>query len=144
LIYNYEDEGEQIVILNGKFTNGYGIESIITSAGDILQVSNKARTLVEVTVRPLYAGGVANVIKIFKKAKGSVLASELLTTLKEFDYIYPYHQSLGFYMERAGYSNDDLSVIKSIGANVDFYLDYELEEDKEFNEDWRVFHPARV
>lgn len=64
----------------------------------------------------------------------------LVATLTKLDYAYPYHQVIGFYMQRAGYEPEKLEPLKRLGLNFDFYLAYGL-RDCDFHSDWRVYIP---
>jgi len=105
-----------------------------------LRVTGLERTLIDIVVRPSYAGGVFQVLEAYRGAKDRVSVGTLVATLKRLDYIYPYHQAIGFYLQRAGYSKSQYGRLKSIGLKYDFYLAYGL-KDKEYDSDWRLFFP---
>lgn len=131
------------VLINGKNTGNLGIEERPTSAGDFVPVTGLARTLVDISVRPSYAGGVVEVLSAFRaaQARAAELAPEAVASmLAELDYIYPYHQAVGFYMERAGFSEAHLRPLKDRGTQFDFYLAYGL-TDLVFDKTWRLHHP---
>jgi hypothetical protein len=74
----YDLEGTRIAILNGKYTNRLGVEEARTPTGDIVDVTCLERTLIDVTVRPNYAGGVGEVIKAFTASRGRLSIKKLV------------------------------------------------------------------
>lgn len=56
------------------------------------------RTLIDIAVRPNYAGGVHHVLEAYAAAKSRVSVNVLLATLQKMEYVYPYHQVIGFYI----------------------------------------------
>jgi predicted transcriptional regulator of viral defense system len=138
LKYNYEDY--EIAIISGKNTKNLGVEE--TNYQKIpLNVTNLERTLVDITVRPAYSGGVFEVLKAFRKAKKSLSIDKLLAILKKLDYVYPYHQAIGFYMEKAGYPNEKLLKLLKLGIGLDFYLAHGITKNKKYDGRWRLFYP---
>jgi hypothetical protein len=99
------------------------------------------RTLIDLTVRPDYAGGPAQVLEAFRRARSRTSVSHLLQTLDGLSYVYPYHQAVGFYMQRAGYDADALSALRAKGLTFDFYVGYGT-SPREFDADWRVHFPT--
>ena len=89
-------------------------------------------------------GGVAQILKAFRRAKLSLSVTALIETLNTLDYVYPYHQAIGFYMDRAGYSESDTSKLLALGISFDFYLAYQLEPDRQFDEKWHVYYPRTL
>jgi predicted transcriptional regulator of viral defense system len=112
-------------------------------AGEEFSVTKIERTLIDIVVRPAYSGGVLQVLEAYKKARDRISVPTLLTTLKNLDYVYPYHQAIGFYMERAGYDVKDTERLRAIGMNNDFYLAHDLKE-MEYDPNWRLFFPKSL
>lgn len=137
---NYLDHNKQrIYIVNSQYSNDLGV----IERGNI-RVTDIERTLIDITVRPQYSGGVFEVLNIFKKAKGEASVNRIAAYLKKLDYIYPYHQAIGFYLEKAGYKESMLNLIeKKFACENDFYLTYNI-ENKEYNKRWRIYVPRNI
>ncbi len=132
----------EIYLLNGKFTNNLGIVSEIYNNEEI-RVSSIERTLIDIVVRPDYAGGPQEIIKAYKNARGKFSMNRLIEYLNKINYTYPYHQCIGFYLEKAGNYNESLiNVIRNKEIKNDFYLVYgESKENLEYDKKWKLFFP---
>jgi predicted transcriptional regulator of viral defense system len=106
-------------------------------------VTNIERTLIDIAVRPFYAGGTSEVQRSYVKAKRKTSVDMLVSILKKINYIYPYHQVIGFYMQRAGFGDSALNPLKKLGLKYDFYLDYGMEE-KDYSKEWRIYFPKNI
>jgi len=129
----------QIVLINGKQTAQLGVTDL-DYRDTTLRVTNVKRTLIDIAVRPSYAGGVYQVLSAYRGAKDRVSVSTLIATLKKLDYVYPYHQAIGFYMQRAGYEVSRYDRLRKLGMANDFFLAHDI-RDKAYSSDWRLFFP---
>jgi predicted transcriptional regulator of viral defense system len=106
-----------------------------------VRLTNVERTLIDITVRPGYAGGVFEVLRAFRSAKGKVSINKLAAMLKTLDYVYPYHQAVGFYLQRSGvYDRQVIKLLRKFEMKYDFYLAYDM-RDTEYSKEWRLFFP---
>lgn len=136
-IFQFDDHS--VMILNGKHSGRFEVGEV-KWLEDIFISSKLERTLVDLTVRPVYGGGVPQVLEAFRRARETASTMKILAVLKRLDFVYPYHQSVGFYMERAGFKPAQYEKLKELGLEFDFYLSYDMRET-EYNSDWRVFLP---
>jgi hypothetical protein len=127
----------KIYLLNGKHTGNLGVID-----HDQNRITSLERTLVDAVVRPDYSGGIEEVLKAFTAAKGEVSVNKMLSILKKMDYVYPYHQTLGFYLEKAGYKENVLQLVEELGIKYKFYLTYQI-TDKVLNDRWKLYVPKR-
>jgi len=130
----------EITIINGKHINRLEVIEVEYQES-ILPVTNIERTLIDVTVRPAYAGGVFQVFEAFKTAKDKISVNVLIATLKKLKYVYPYHQAIGFYMEKAGYAEKQWTRLLALGTELNFYLAHHLPKKKNYDEKWKLFYP---
>ena len=130
----------RLVLINGKNTDEYGVINHTLESGEKVRITDLERTLVDIVVRPIYSGGAKNFIDIYRRAKDNVSTEKIVNTLEELDYTYPYHQSIGFLMERAGYESEDLEQIRALGIKYDFYLEYNMKKT-EYDHNWRLYYP---
>src|SRR5262249_52182722 len=138
LIYNCGSLS--VIIVSGKNTNRLGVEEISGPASERLQITNLERTLIDIVVRPAYAGGISQVLKAYRAAKDRIVLDRLLSILKKLGYVYPYHQSIGFLMQKAGYPEKSWAKLRALGLNHNFYLAHGLQH-REYSNEWRLFYP---
>lgn len=133
----------KIVLLRGKYTKNLGVQSMDRSEFDTINITDVERTLIDIAVRPSYAGGVFEVLKAFRQAKEkyNVSVNKLSGYLNRMNFIYPYHQSIGFYLDAAGnYKSSQIELFKNKPREYDFYLAYEM-DDMAYSEKWNLYYP---
>lgn len=135
-------DGKEFWLLNGKQTGDYGVITLKAFDNIDIRVTDLERTLIDVAVRPAYAGGVKSVLEAYRIAQPKVSVPKLLSTLRSINYVYPYHQSIGFYMEAAGnYTIENLNEFLNIRPlDYDFYLDYEIKSPA-YSSRWKIYYP---
>jgi hypothetical protein len=98
------------------------------------------RTLIDIAIRPAYSGGVFEVLQAFEIARDSVDIEKINEYLEKLNYIYPYHQLIGFYMDKAGYNKKTIDNIFLKNIINNFYLTYNM-SIKEFDTKWKIYFP---
>lgn len=129
-----------ITFLNGKNTGGAGIVEMQGPGGEPLKTTSLERTLIDTVVRPHYAGGVSNVLSACKQANDRVSVAEIGRLLTKVNYVYPYHQALGFILQQAGVPEKDLLPLKQRTIRFKFYLDYGMTQPA-YDPAWKVYYP---
>jgi hypothetical protein len=127
--------------INGQNTGRLGVTELQIDDGSTIQVTNLERTLIDIAVRPIYSGGIAEVANAYRVAAERVSGNRIATYLKSLNYTYPYHQAIGYYMTRAGnYSDSQIGKLRSFPIDFDFYLTYQL-KNPVLDEQWRLYVP---
>ena len=131
----------RIVMLRSAYQASLGvITGTVNYGGDRdlqLRYTSLERTLIDVAVRPFYAGGVFEVAKAFENARDHVSVNTMAAMLKRMKYIYPYHQAIGYYLERAAYKPSLIELFKKLPMERDFYLTHAMGKTS-YIKPWRV------
>lgn len=133
--------GYNVCILNGMYTGKLGVIETSGPNGEKISLTNIERTLIDITVRPNYSGGVFEVLKAYKLAKERLSVNKLAAMLKKINYVYPYHQAIGFYLEKAGvYRATQINLMQKFDMKYDFYLTHQM-KDMSYSKKWRLYFP---
>jgi predicted transcriptional regulator of viral defense system len=137
---SYEDY--TIILLNAMHSNRSGV-LLSTRYNNAFSFTSLERTLIDITVRPNYAGGAFAVLEAFKKAveQYSISSNKFMSIYESIPFIYPYQQAIGFYLERTGYKGALLELLNKSISPFKFYLDYQMQE-KNYDEKWRIWYPS--
>lgn len=138
--YIFAWEGSRAIVLSGKNTSRLEVGELPGPNNELLPVTKLERTLIDIVVRPTYAGGILHVAEAFRAARERVSTNVLVATLKKLAYLYPYHQAIGFLMERAGYERRRLEMLREMGLNYDFYLQHGM-SSPDYDASWRLYYP---
>ncbi len=141
----FVQDGTRFVLLFGADHGAAGVTTQRVNWGgdrDLeLKVTTLERTLIDIAVRPSYSGGVAEVARAFEAAKESgVSINTLSALLQKMEFGYPYHQAIGYYLERAGYRSGQIDLLKKFPRQRDFYLAHDMGQT-EYVKAWRLFVP---
>ncbi len=133
----------KLYLLSGKFTNKIGVINLPIDDNLSFPVTNLERTLIDIVVRPIYSGGVSEVLNAYRLANTNeeVSTNVLASYLRDLDYTYPYHQCIGFYMEKSGvYSNTAIELLERFERKFDFYLAHNM-HNPSYDKKWRLYYP---
>lgn len=139
-----EEEGIRVMLLEAAYHEGLGI-----SAGEVnfggerplrLRYTSLERTMIDIVVRPFYAGGVFEVAKAFENAKEQLSVNAMRAMLKQLRLGYPYHQAIGYYLERAGYRASQVELFRRELMERDFYLTHAMGRTT-YHSRWRLHVP---
>lgn len=108
--------------------------------GEPRKTTGLERTLIDVVVRPQYAGGMSNVLSSFLQAKDRISVAEIARLLAKVKYVYPYHQALGFILQRAGVPEEELAPLKPCAIRLKFHLDYGMNQPA-YDPAWKLYYP---
>jgi hypothetical protein len=135
---SYSFGGNKVFLINGKRVQRTGVIQRINE-NQSFEYTDLERTLIDIAIRPVYSGGVFEVLNAYAAAKQNINIIKLKLYLDNLNYTYPYHQVIGFYLDKAGYDN---SVLEYFTQQIEysFYLTYDIRK-KEFNEKWKIYHP---
>jgi predicted transcriptional regulator of viral defense system len=136
-----ETKDFRVCIISGKNTGNLGVieKTAVPGAGP-LRFTNLERTLIDIAVRPVYAGGVFEVRKAYELAMGKVSVEKLVRMLRKLAYTYPYHQAIGYYLERAEYEPSQVKLLHELPMEFDFYLTHQMSQT-DYVKKWRLFVP---
>jgi len=132
-----------MILLSGKHSGRLGVTKTTGSQGEQLDLTDVERTLIDIAVRPTYAGGAKIVAKAYRSALPKTSISRVSKLLKELNHVYPYHQAVGFYLQNAGQPLSALQPLREPGLNFDFYLEHGMKQTA-FDSTWRVHFPADI
>jgi hypothetical protein len=131
----------RICLLSGQQTGQRGVISIPDEMGNDIRVTDLERTLIDIVVRPVYSGGVHAVLEAYRQAAGGLKVNRLAAMLSSLRYLYPYHQAIGFYLDKSGgYSETQISLLERFDMKYDFYLEHQIKQ-RQYSERWRIYYP---
>jgi hypothetical protein len=137
-------DNKRILLLNGKHTAGLGVTTFAREGSSPLRVSDLERTLIDIAVRPVYSGGVEQVLQAYRATNGKASPKRIAEVLSRLDYVYPYHQAIGFYLERSRvYDEAAIRLFANMRREFAFYLAHEMSEVRHC-ERWRVNYPCSL
>lgn len=134
----------RVVMLQSAYHKGLGIIDGTFNDGNErnlpIRYTDLERTMIDIVTRPFYAGGVAEVAKAFENAKDKLAVNKMSAMLNKMRFGYPYHQAIGYYLERAGYKASLLDIFRRKPMVRDFYLTHGLDKTTYYRE-WRLHVP---
>ena len=136
----------RVCLLSGQNTGNAGVTKqdvpdVYSDSNAQVRITSLERTLIDIAVRPAYAGGVSEVLNAYRNAAGRVSVNKIGALLKEIGYVYPYAQSIGFYLDRTGlFSTSAVNILREFPQENDFYLTHQMGE-MEYIPSWRLYVP---
>lgn len=138
------EEQCRVVMLQSAYHQGLGVVDGAFNDGSaqslLIRYTDLERTMIDVVTRPFYAGGVAEVAKAFENAKSRLAVNKMSAMLKKMGFGYPYHQAMGYYLERSGYKASLVDIFRHQPMVRDFYLTHGLDKTN-YCREWRLHIP---
>ncbi len=115
--------GYEIYLLHSKEANRVGIKIVQLYDKDY-RITTLERTLIDIVVRNDLSGGIEEVVQVYKKAfqeyKKDISINKIIFILKKLNYIYPYHQVVGYLLSKSGFNASKFK--KEFEFKNDFFL----------------------
>ena len=138
-----EIDGHKVQFILRRHSNLIGIIKREISK-ELVSLANLERTLIEAVVRPEYCGGINEVVNVFKLIYNRRLsAQKFLQIYNALGFIYPYHQAIGFLLEKTNNVNIKLiQELYNMPKPFKFYLVHNIpKEELNFDPKWKIYYP---
>lgn len=127
-------ENYNIILLEANNTESF---EIINYNG--YKISSTNRAFVEIISNIHYFQSSDKIIEVFSKIKNSFDIDTIYDVIKYFDFIYPYFQLAGYYLERIGYTKDELHKFYAKKQNLKFYTE-KNKKTYSFDRYWNIYY----
>lgn len=139
-----QHNAHNILVTAGTRGFDYGVEKVQRQqspcpAGS--RVTCLERTLIDAVVSPHYNGGLISLCDYFRAAQQRLDIARMVDIYRKLDFVYPYAQSLGFFMEHCGMQNHAKELRNVYPPRQRFYVDHGAKTTWVYNERWMVFYP---
>lgn len=127
----YKDKN--IIFLSPKYTKNY---AVIEKKWPMSSIN---RAFVEMIINVQYFRNSLEIINNFIPLKKKIDINEVFDIVNEFDLIYPYFQCVGYYLEKIGFTKDELIKFKNEVSKLKFYTDKNQDKYK-FDDYWNIYY----
>lgn len=103
------------------------------------KVSSINRAFVEMISNVQYLQSSEAIIEVFAKIKDKLDIDRIYTIIEKFDFIYPYFQLAGFYLERIGFSKTELEKFYTQKSELNFYTQ-KNKNQYGFDGYWKIYY----
>jgi len=126
---------KNIVILTPKYSNKIGV------INDFIPKSSINRALVEMIIHVEYFRNSQEIIQTYLPLKTKININEVYKIVAALDLIYPYFQCVGFYLQKIGFTLEELIQFKQQVKNLKFYTD-KNQDRYLFDDYWQMYYMA--
>jgi hypothetical protein len=138
--------GYEIYLVHTKEANKVGIKRIQLFDKDY-RISTLERTVIDIVVRAEISGGIEEVIQVYKKISSSykkdISINKIIFILKKLNYIYPYHQIVGYLLFKNGFDTSKFK--KEFTFKNDFFLTRGIVNEDinnlDYNNEFKIYIP---
>ncbi len=123
-----------VVLLEANNTDGFGIVEY-----DRYRVSSINRAFVEMITNIHYFQSSQNLIQVLENIKNRLDIDKIYTIIEKFDFIYPYFQLAGFYLEKIGFPKVELEKFYTKRSELNFYTQ-KNKNQYGFDGYWKVYY----
>ena len=106
-----------------------------------MRITCLERALIDSVVAPQYNGGIASVLAYFQAAKRRVRMERMVEIYRDLHFVYPYAQTIGFLLERAGVLERAAAMRDAYPPRQKFFIDHEAKSTWTYDERWMLYHP---
>jgi len=138
------DDYKVVVVERARISNSGVIESHPSSTllPNKSRVTCIERALIDAVVSPHYNGGIVSVYTYFRNARNMLDMARLIKIYRRLDFVYPYSQSIGFLLDRAGMPKYASVIYKKFPPERSFYVDHDAKTSWIYDEKWKLYYPA--
>ena len=123
-----------VVLLEANNTDGFGIVEY-----DRYRVSSINRAFVEMITNIHYFQSSQNLIQVLENIKNRLDIDKIYTIIEKFDFIYPYFQLAGFYLEKIGFPKVELEKFYTKRSELNFYTQ-KNKNQYGFDGYWKIYY----
>jgi hypothetical protein len=127
-------KNHSVVMLETNYTGEFGVINY-----DGYRVSSINRAFVEIISNIHYFKSPDDVINEFGKIKNKININEVFRTIEKFNFVYPYFQLAGYYLEEIGFQKYELEKFFNKKSKLNFYT-MKNKASYSFDEYWQVFY----
>ena len=134
----------KIAVVDRKKKSGHGVVKIHahnTLLPNNSRITSIERALIDAVVSPQYNGGIVSVYTYFKKARQKIDAQQLMDIYCKLDFIYPYSQVLGFFLDNIGLQKQASDIYDDYPPQFKFFVDHNAKASWNYDEKWKLYYP---
>jgi predicted transcriptional regulator of viral defense system len=143
----FDFRGCDIAVIERMEGTDSGVVSSKDSSGFLpssARIAGVERALIDAVMCPQYNGGVSSIPDYLKHARGKIDIGKLIRIYRELDFVYPYFQAIGFFLERTGMAEMAGALRAEFTPENKFYIDHSAKASWKYDDRWLIYYPEGI